>query len=92
MLQHSNMSSSESLTPIGVEGIVLLFSANDGTGPVYQFPMYNYFKDAILPLLTEVRCTHCKRPYSCSGTATLGRCMGGRDEGGTFVRGHPRSA
>jgi hypothetical protein len=33
---------------------VLLFSANDGSGPVYKFPAYDYFKDALEPLLEEV--------------------------------------
>ncbi|WIA23830.1 hypothetical protein OEZ85_013493 [Tetradesmus obliquus] len=38
----------------GVEGIVLLFSANDGSGPVYEFPAYGYFKDTLEPLLQEI--------------------------------------
>lgn len=39
----------------GVEGIVLLFSANDGSGPVYKFPFYDYFAPVLEPLLEEVR-------------------------------------
>jgi hypothetical protein len=39
----------------GVEGIVLLFSANDGSGPVFKFPFYDYFAAALDPLLEEVR-------------------------------------
>lgn len=39
----------------GVEGIVLLFSANDGSGPVYKFPAYDYFAPVLEPLLEEVR-------------------------------------
>jgi hypothetical protein len=38
----------------GVEGIVLLFSANDGSGPVYKFPAYDYFAPVLEPLLEEV--------------------------------------
>eukprot|EP00775_Hariotina_reticulata_P005663 gene5663-5900_t len=38
----------------GVEGIVLLFSANDGSGPVFKFPFYDYFAAALDPLLEEV--------------------------------------
>lgn len=40
--------------PVGVEGIVLLFSANDGSGPVYKFPAYDYFAPVLEPLLEEV--------------------------------------
>lgn len=35
---------------------MLLFSANDGHGPVYKFPAYDYFKNALEPLLEEVGC------------------------------------
>jgi hypothetical protein len=34
---------------------VLLFSANDGSGPVYKFPAYDYFAPVLEPLLEEVR-------------------------------------
>ncbi len=33
---------------------MLLFSANDGHGPVYKFPAYDYFAPALEPLLEEV--------------------------------------
>jgi hypothetical protein len=39
----------------GVEGIVLLFSAGDGTGPVYKFPLYEHFAPLIEPVVAEVR-------------------------------------
>jgi hypothetical protein len=42
------------LLAAGVEGIVLLFSANDGSGPVYKFPAYDYFAPVLEPLLEEV--------------------------------------
>jgi hypothetical protein len=37
----------------GVEGIVLLFSDNEGT-VVYEFPMYQALKEELEPLLLEV--------------------------------------
>jgi hypothetical protein len=37
----------------GVEGIVLVFSDNNGE-VVYQFPYYDYFKAELEPLLHEV--------------------------------------
>lgn len=45
----------------GVEAIVLLFSAGDGTGPVYQFPAYELFAPLIEPLVTEVGGVGAKR-------------------------------
>lgn len=44
----------------GVEGILLLFSDNEGN-TVYEFPMYRQLRDELEPLLTEV----C---ICCSGT------------------------
>jgi len=38
---------------------VLLFSANDGSGPVYKFPAYDYFAPVLEPLLEEVGYTAC---------------------------------
>jgi hypothetical protein len=56
------------LCPAGVEGIVLLFSANDGSGPVYKFPAYDYFKDALEPLLEEVRALHLQHDFNTFAT------------------------
>jgi hypothetical protein len=51
----------------GVEAIVLLFSAGDGTGPVYQFPAYELFAPLIEPLVTEVGGVGAKRAWGLAG-------------------------
>lgn len=50
----------------GVEGIVLLFSANDGSGPVYKFPAYDYFAPVLEPLLEEVCAPCCLPANTCN--------------------------
>jgi hypothetical protein len=56
----------------GVEGMVLLFSDNNGE-VVYQFPYYDYFKAELEPLLHEVR--YCEvmmlQSICVSGATTL---------------------
>jgi hypothetical protein len=69
----------------GVEGIVLLFSANDGSGPVFKFPAYDYFAPVLEPILQEVRLgvLACGRGRWCAGW-----CWGG----GTLVECVPPHA
>ena len=38
----------------GVDGITLMFSAGDTTGPVYTVPLYERFRPLLEPLLDEV--------------------------------------
>ena len=39
----------------GVEALFMIFS-DQSTDNVYRFPYYNYFKDAIIPVVEQVRC------------------------------------
>ena len=67
----------------GVEGIVLLFSAGDGTGPVYKFPMYDHFAHLIEPLVAEVS----EGAWEDKGWGLLGQWTRARREAMRWVGG-----